>query len=249
MLKNFLLVTLFLTSSLFASTISIAVAANVSYAIKPLIKEFNKRQPNTKVRVTLGSSGKLTVQIKHGAPYGLFMSANMNYPDALYRDKIAVTKPRIYAQGALAYLSTKKRDLSKGIQITRESSIKKIAVANPKTAPYGIATREALLNAGIYKEVKSKFIYGESVAQTVSYAMVAADMGFIAKSALFSPNMKQYKKGVNWEDVDPKLYTPIDQGVVILKNATTNSEIKSFYDFLFTKSAQSILQKFGYKIP
>ena len=249
MLKKFLLIALFLASSLLGSTISIAVAANVSYAIKPLIKEFNKHYPNTKVRVTLGSSGKLTAQIKHGAPYGLFMSANMNYPDALYLDKLAITKPRIYAQGALAYLSTKKRDLSQGINLTKDSSIKKIAVANPKTAPYGIATKEALLNAGIYEEIKSKFIYGESVAQTVSYAMVAADMGFIAKSALFSPNMKKYKEGVNWQDVDSTLYTPIDQGVVILKNATTNSEIKSFYDFLFTKSAQTILQKFGYKIP
>jgi len=249
MLKTLLISTIFLASSLFASTITIAVAANVSYAIKPLIKEFNKRQPNTKVRVTLGSSGKLTAQIKHGAPYGLFMSANMSYPEALYLDKIAVTKPRIYAQGALAYLSTKKRDLSQGINLTKNSSIKKIAVANPKTAPYGIATKEALLNAGIYEEIKSKFIYGESIGQTVSYTMVAADMGFIAKSALFSPNMTKYKQGVNWQDVDSKLYTPIDQGVVILKNATTNREVRNFYDFLFTKSAQTILQKFGYKIP
>jgi len=249
MLKNFLFLALFLTSSLFSSTISIAVAANVSYAIKPLIKEFNKRHTNTKVRVTLGSSGKLTAQIKHGAPYGLFISANMGYPDALYRDKIAITKPRIYAQGSLAYLSIKKRDFSQGLNLTKKSSIKKIAVANPKTAPYGIATKEALLNAGIYKEIKSKFIYGESIAQTVSYSMVAADMGFIAKSALFSPNMKKYKKGVNWEDVESRLYTPIDQGVVILKSATPNSEVKSFYDFLFTKSAQTILQEFGYKIP
>jgi len=249
MLKSLLISTIFLASSLFASTITIAVAANVSYAIKPLIKEFNKRQPNIKVRVTLGSSGKLTAQIKHGAPYGLFMSANMNYPDALYRDKLAITKPRIYAQGALAYLSTKKRDLSQGINLTKDSSIKKIAVANPKTAPYGIATKEALLNAGIYNDIKSKFIYGESVGQTVSYTMVAADMGFIAKSALFSPTMTSYKQGVNWKDVDSTLYTPIDQGVVILKNASTNSEIKSFYNFLFTKSAQNILQEFGYKIP
>ena len=248
-LKNLIILSVFLTSTLFSSTISIAVAANASYVIKPLIKEFNKLHPDIKVRVTLGSSGKLTAQIKHGAPYGLFMSANMLYPDALYRDKIAITKPRIYAQGALAYLSTKKRDLSKGLNLTKESSIKKIAVANPKTAPYGIATKEALINAGIYEEIKHKFIYGESIGQTVSYTMVAADMGFIAKSALFSPSMKKYKESVNWNDVDQKLYTPIDQGVVILKNATTNREVKSFYDFLFTKKAETILQNFGYKIP
>ncbi len=89
--------------------INIAVAANVSYAINDLIKEFNQTNPNTKVRVTLGSSGKLTAQIKHGAPYDLFMSANMKYPNSLYKDNIAITKPVVYAQGSLAILSSKKK--------------------------------------------------------------------------------------------------------------------------------------------
>lgn len=245
MKKLFLLVVLIL-STLNAGSINIAVAANVSYAIDDLKKEFNKLYPNTNVRVTLGSSGKLTAQIKHGAPYQIFMSANMKYPEALYKDGVAITKPVVYAQGSLAYFSTKKQDFSKGIELVKSRNIEKIAIANPKTAPYGKAAVEAMKSAGVYENVVKKFVYGESVSQTVSYAVTAADMGFIAKSSLYSPKMTQYKKGVNWEDVDSKLYTPINQGLILLKDAKNSSEAKAFYDFLQTTKAKSILTSYGY---
>ncbi len=240
---------LFVYSSLYAGNINIAVAANVSYAIDELKKEFNKLYPNTKVLVTLGSSGKLTAQIKNGAPYMLFMSANMNYPKALCQDNIAVTKPFIYAQGGLAYLSIKEQDFSKGIKLIESMHIKKIAVANPKTAPYGIATLEAMKNGGVYKNVVKKFVYGESISQTVSYAVIAADIGFIAKSSLYSPKMARFKKGINWAEVNPKLYTPINQGIVILKEGEKNSEVLAFYNFILSKKAKKIFTDFGYLVP
>jgi len=247
--KKLILGSLLVSSSLFAGDIKIAVAANVSYAIEDLKKEFNKLYPNTKVKVTLGSSGKLTAQISHGAPYQLFMSANMKYPNALYKNNIAITKPIVYAKGSLAYLSIKKQDFSKGIKLVENPNIKRIAVANPKTAPYGIATAQALKNAGVYNNIKKKFIYGESISQTVSYTVTAADIGFIAKSSLYSPKMAKYKKGINWIDVDTKLYNPIDQGIVILKNAKDNKEVKAFYQFILSSKAKEILKDFGYLIP
>ena len=243
-----LLIILFSTYSM-AGAIQIAVAANVSYAIDDLKKAFNKVYPNTKVQVILGSSGKLTAQIKHGAPYQLFMSANMKYPEALYKDKIAITEPIVYAQGTLAYLSNKPQDFSKGMALLKEVKIKKIAVANPKTAPYGKATMEAMKNASVYEELKHKFVFAESASQTVSYTVTATDMGFIAKSSLYSPKMKQYKEGIHWAEVDPKLYTPIEQGIVILKKGTLNSEVKAFYDFILSLEAQKILRDFGYLLP
>ena len=109
MLKRFLLLNLLFISLAFAGAINIAVAANVSYAIDTINEEFNKLYPDTKVRVILGSSGKLTAQIKNGAPYQLFMSANMKYPHSLYKDNIAITRPLVYAQGRLVYFSNKKR--------------------------------------------------------------------------------------------------------------------------------------------
>jgi len=232
-----------------AGTIQIAVAANVSYAMDDLKKEFNKVYPNTKVQVVLGSSGKLTAQIKHGAPYQLFMSANMNYPEALYKDKVAVTEPVVYAQGTLAYLSHKPQDFSKGMALLKDEKIKKIAVANPKTAPYGKATIEAMKSASVYEEVKHKFVFAESASQTVSYTVIATDLGFIAKSSLYSSKMKKYKENINWKEVDPKLYTPIQQGIVILKKGEENSEVKAFYDFILSQDAQKILIDFGYLLP
>jgi molybdate transport system substrate-binding protein len=240
---------LLLTSYSMAGSIKIAVAANVSYAIDDLKKEFNKLYPDTKVKVTLGSSGKLTAQIKNGAPYQLFMSANMKYPKALYKDTMAVTKPIVYAQGKIALLSNKKQDFTKGIKLLKDKKIAKIAIANPKTAPYGKAAVEAMKNAGVYNDVKKKFVYAESISQTVSYTVTATDIGVIAKSSLFSPKMAEFKKGINWGEVDPKLYTPINQGVVILKEGEKNAEVAAFYNFILSEKAKKIFEDFGYTVP
>lgn len=249
-MKLKLLITVLLLSTYsMAGTIKIAVAANVSYAIDDLKKEFNKLYPDTKVKVTLGSSGKLTAQIKNGAPYQLFMSANMKYPKALYKDKSAVTKPIIYAQGAIALLSNKKQDFAKGIKLLKDKKISKIAIANPKTAPYGKAAVEAMQNAGVYNDVKKKFVYAESISQTVSYTVTATDIGVIAKSSLYSPKMVEFKKGINWGEVDPKLYTPINQGVVILKEGKNNTEVEAFYNFILSEKAKKIFEDFGYIVP
>ena len=245
--KMFLL--MFLSLNMMAGSIMIAVAANVSYVIDDLKKEFNKVYPDIKVNVTLGSSCKLTAQIKHGAPYQLFMSANMDYPNALYKEKIAITKPRVYAMGTLACFSSKGGDFTRGIYLVESPNIKKIAIANPRTAPYGIATAQALKNAGLYKKIEKKFVYGESISQTLSYSISAADMGFIAKSALFSPKMAQYKEGKHWIDVDSKLYTPINQGIVVLKNANHTADVDAFYTFMLSEKAKKVLQSFGYLVP
>jgi len=247
-MKKLILFTL-LSAYSTAGTIQIAVAANVSYAIEDLKHAFAKEHPDTKVQVILGSSGKLTAQIKNAAPYELFMAANMKYPEALYADKVAVTKPLVYAEGTLATLSVKPQDFSKGMALLKDPKIKRIAVANPKTAPYGKAAQEALQNANVYDEVKTKLIFAESASQTVSYTVTAADLGFIAKSSLYSKQMKKYKEGKHWKEVDPKLYTPIEQGIVILKSGESNAEVKAFYDFILSDEAKEILKKFGYRLP
>ena len=246
--KLFMVALLISTFSM-AATISIAVAANVSYAINDLKKEFNKLYPNIKVKVILGGTGKLVAQIKHKAPYDILMAANMMYPQKLFESGDAVTRPIVYAQGSLAYLTSKELDLSEGIALIKNKNIKKIAIANPKTAPYGIATVEALKNAKLYEEVKSKFVYGESISQTVTYATRATDIGFIAKSALFSPKMAHFKKDIHWKEVDTKLYTPIDQGIVLLKHGEKNAEASAFYAFVLGKRAGEIFEEFGYVVP
>jgi len=245
-MKKIFLTFLCATALLSAGEINIAVAANVSYAIDELKAEFAKTHPDTKVQVTLGSSGKLTAQIKNGAPYGLFMAANMSYPEALFADKIALTEPIIYAQGGLAYLSMKERDFSKGIALLQDKSIGKIAIANPKTAPYGKAAIEAMKNADIYDNVEPKLVYAESISQTVAYAVTAADIGIIAKSSLYSATMTQYKENVNWASVNLTLYTPIKQGIVLLKYGEKSKEYRAFYDFILSEKAKDIFKRYGY---
>jgi len=245
-MKKLILIIFFSTIGLIAQNINIAVASNVSYAIDELKTEFKKINPDVDVRIILGSSGKLTAQIKNGAPYGVFLSANMNYPTALYKDKIAISKPYVYAKGSLAYFSVKKRDFSQITKLLKSNKIKKIAIGNPKTVPYGKATKEALLNAGIYEELKPKFIYAESISQTLSYAMHAVDIAIVAYSALYSSKMNKYKKNINYIELDARLYTPIKQGIVLLKYSKTSKAYKEFYDFILSKKAKEIFVKYGY---
>ncbi len=254
--KKIILGLMVLSSTMFAGQVNIAVAANVSYAINELVKEFNKTNPDTKIQITLGSSGKFSTQIENGAPFDIFMSADMKFPQALYDKKLAKSVPVIYAQGSIAMLSSKKLDFSKGINVIKDSSISKIAVANPKTAPYGTAAIEAIKNAGLEEVTKDKFVYAESISQVVTYATTAADIGFIAKSSMYDEKMSQYKENINWVSVDPKLYTPIDQGIIIIDHSNNlvgligdnmkNEEIKAFYDFILSSRAKKIFENYGY---
>lgn len=254
--KKIILGLMVFSSTVFAGEITVAAAANVTYALNKIVKEFNKTNPDTKVQVILGSSGKLVSQIENGAPFDIFMSADMKFPQALYEKKLASTTPVIYAQGAIALFSAKELDYSKGINIINDNSISKIAIANPKTAPYGAATIEAIKNAKI-TGIENKFVYAESISQAVTYASTATDIGFIAKSSLYEDNMSQYKENKNWLTVDPKLYTSIDQGIVILDKTSSlvdliknddkkKEEIKAFYDFVLSDKAKKIFIDYGY---
>ena len=256
-MKKIILGFMVLCSSIFAGEITVAAAANVTYAMGELVKEFNKTNPDTKVQVTLSSSGKLVSQIENGAPFDIFMSADMKFPQALFDKKLTSTAPVIYAQGALAMLSSKELDYSKGINVLNDSSITKIAIANPKTAPYGAAAVEAIKNAKIVG-AESKFVYAESISQAVTYATTATDIGFIAKSSLYEDKMSKYKENKNWLTVDPKLYTSIDQGIVIIDHSNNlvglindkvkKDEVKAFYDFILSPRAKKIFEDYGYLV-
>ena len=232
-----------------AGSIRVAIAANVGYAMPDLVKAFESHHPNTRVETLIGGSGKLAAQIQRGAPYDLFLSANMDYPTKLHAAGMTLDAPRVYARGALVMLSTLPRDFSRGIAVLRDASISRIAVANPRTAPYGKAAFDALTRAKLLETLRPKFVYGESIAQTVAYTQKAADIGLIAKSALYAPQMRTYKEGTHWREIDPALYTPIDQGMVLLKQSADNPEAKAFYAFLLSDEARAIFVRYGYRLP
>ncbi len=244
-MSKIILFFLLLFTQLQASSLNIAAAANLSYTIKALESAFLKHYPEIHLKVTLGGSGKLTSQIMHGAPYGLFLSADMLYPQKLYSSGYAITQPKVYTQGALAFFTTKEFTQPLAPKLLTSKMIDKIAIANPKTAPYGKATIEALKKSGVYSSIKQKFIYGESISQTLIFAS-SSDIGVVALSALYSPQLQKYKEGKNWALVDPKLYTPIAQGMVLLKQSKNKPDYKLFYDFILSKEAQNIFSEYGY---
>jgi molybdate transport system substrate-binding protein len=240
---------LLLLSLALPSPLTVAVAANASYAMEELRAAFLKSHPDTKIRIVVGSSGKLTAQIRHGAPYDLFLSADMDYPASLYRQGLAPEPPRVYALGALALMSVEPRELKKGLAVLADPSLRRIALPNPRTAPYGRAAMEALKKSGLYPKVRERLIFGESVSQTVAYTLTAADIGIVARSVLRSPRFADYREGRRWIGISPDLYTPIRQGALLLRRGAENETAREFYAFLFGAEAREIFRRYGYLLP
>ena len=228
----------------FSETLTVSAAANVQYALDELIKEFKKHNPSVKVRKVISSSGKLTAQIVRNAPYDIFLSADMRYPDYLYKIGYAITKPKVYAYGVLVLYTTKDIKLD-NIDVLTSKVIKRVALPNPRTAPYGKASVETLKYHKIYSKILPKVVYGEGVSQTTQYIVKRlVDVGFTSKSVVLSPKLKGLG---NWIEVDPKTYKPIKQGIVILKRGASNKYAKKFYDFILSKEGKEILRKYGYR--
>jgi molybdate transport system substrate-binding protein len=173
----------------------------------------------------------------------------MKYPDTLYAAGFAADKPRVYAYGSLVLWTMQELDLSQGIKILLNAKTRKIAVANPKTAPYGAEAIKALKHFQIYESVTPKLVYGESIAQVNQYIFSqAAEVGITAKSVVLSPEMRGKGK---WIEIDSTAYSPIAQGAVILKHGAQNHPhaAQKFYDFLFSEAARRILKDYGYLLP
>lgn len=227
-----------------AEVITIATAANMQFAMEALSEAFTL-QTGISCQLVVSSSGKLTAQIKEGAPFDLFVAANMKYPQAIQESGLALEPPVIYAYGKLV-LWTLRKDLVPDLNMLATSAIRQIAIANPKTAPYGQAALESLEHKALAASVKPKLVYGESIAQANQFILTqAADVGFTAMSIVLSPKMKNQGQ---WVAVDEESYTPIAQGVVLLKNTAPKVELaRQFYLFLSTAKAKEILEDFGYQ--
>lgn len=231
-----------------AETLTVAVAANVKYAFDDLAAEF-KKDSGIEVQGVFGSSGKITAQVKSGAPFDAFLSADTEYPEALYKDGLAATNPRVYAYGVLVLWTAKDLDLSQGLPLLLDAKVQKVAIANPKVAPYGRAAIQALESAQLKEAVRSRLVYGESITQATQYVdSGTADIGFIAKSVVIAPAMAGKGK---WVEIPEGSYQPVAQAVVVLKHgAEAQSEsANKFVDFLFTPKARAIFEKYGYVLP
>lgn len=231
-----------------AETLTVAVAANVQYAFGDISALFLK-ETGIEVNGTIGATGKFAAQIRNGAPFDILIAADSETPDALYKQGATAGSPTVYAQGALVLWTTRDLDLGRGMEVLTESAVQKVAVPNPRLAPYGRAAVEALQKAGLEAKVAPKLVYGESIAQATQYVDTgAADAGFTAKSIVLAENLKAKGK---WVEIPRDDYAPITQSVVELKHGEAAHPVaaRKFIEFLFTPEARAIFQKYGYILP
>ncbi len=247
-LKALLLLLLFVfasgcNSKKSSPTLVIATAANMQFAVKALTNSFTETS-GISCEIITNSSGKLTAQISHGAPFDVFISADMKYPTELFNLGMTVDKPTIYGYGKVV-LWTMDKDIIPSVSILSEDIIQHIAIANAKTAPYGIAAEEVIRHYQLSDLISKKLVYGESISQTNQFiASGSAEIGFTAKSTVMLPDMAH--RG-SWIEISDSTYQPIAQGVVLIKhNEGTRSEAKKFYEFLFSEKGEEILRKYGF---
>ncbi|HQS58025.1 MAG: molybdate ABC transporter substrate-binding protein [Gallionellales bacterium 35-53-114] len=231
-----------------AESLTVAVAANVKFVFDELKTEFRKSS-GIDAKGVFASSGKITAQIKSGAPYDVFLSADMEFPQALYQDGFAVAAPKVYARGVLVLWTLQPLDLSQGLVVLATPAVKKVAMANPKLAPYGREAMHALDYFKLRSAVEPRLIYGESIAQVNQYIDTrSVEIGFTAKSVVLAPQMQGRGK---WIEVPRESYQPIEQGLVLLKHGAQSNAAaaKLFIEFMASAKARAILDKFGYILP
>jgi len=226
----FFLLFLCCSASVQAATLHVAVASNFSQPLKEIVRVFQERS-ELRVRVSVGSTGKLYTQILHGAPFAVFLAADQRRPHLAEENERAVKGSRFtYATGRLAlYPATSEAVLKK-------ADLSRLSIANPKTAPYGVAAIQVLKKLGVYEAVKGKLVYGENIAQTYQFVATGnVEAGLVALSQVVDQEDK-------WI-VPQELYHPIAQDAVLLKDTLA---ARAFIDFLKSDAARTIMRKFGY---
>jgi molybdate transport system substrate-binding protein len=229
--------------------LNVAAAADLQFAMQDLAAQFEKKNIAT-VHVTYGSSGNFFTQIQNGAPFDLFFSADIDYVKKL--DAANLTVPGtsgIYAIGRLVLWTRVDAavDVAKdGWKILLDPRVEKIAIANPAHAPYGRAAESALHSAGIYDQVKSKFVFGENISQTAQFVQTGnAQAGFVALSLAVSPGMKDGKR---WE-VPSDTYPPIEQGAAVLQSSKNQAAARAFLDYVRSAEGRETLKRYGFSFP
>jgi molybdate transport system substrate-binding protein len=229
--------------------ISVAAAADLQFAMEDIAGRFQKETGKT-VKPIYGSSGNFLQQIQNGAPFDIFFSANLDYPNKL--EAAGLTEPGSYYQYARGKIviwvpSDSKLDLSSGMKALLDPSVKKIAIANPQHAPYGQAAVAALQRENIYDKIKDKLVLGENISQTASFVVSgAADVGIVALSLAVSPNMKG--KG-RYIEVPAGEYPAIEQACVILRSSKNKDAARDFLSFVKTPAMADVLRSYGFEVP
>jgi len=251
LIKKMFLVITFCCCAAWASAqeIVIAAASDLS-SVFPQVAERFERETGQKVRLNFGSSGQFLLQIENGAPFDVFFSADLQYPQRLEAE--GLTQPGSiyeYAVGELVLYvpNGSPVDLSQGLRALLSPAVKKIAIANPQHAPYGRAAVEALKNAGFYDALQSKFVMGENISQAAQFVQSgSADAGIVALSLALSPGMKSAGR---FAKLPVSSYTPLEQAAVILKSSKNKAAAALFLDYVRKPEIVSLMSQYGFTVP
>lgn len=230
-----------------ADTVTVAVAANFTAPMKEIASQFEAGTSHT-VRMSFASSGKFFAQIKNGAPFEVFLSADAAKPLALEKQGLAVAGSRFtYAQGALILWSPNAAYITKdGPALLKTAPFRHLAIANPKLAPYGLAATETLQHLGLLDKLTAKLVRGENIAQTYQFVESGnAELGFVALSQVMKAG--KLSRGSGWQ-VPTTLHSPIRQDAVLLKHGEHNAAAKALLDYLKSADAAKIIQAYGYQL-
>ena len=229
-----------------AADVHVAVAANFTAPIKQIAAEFEK-ETGHKVVLSFGASGKFYAQIKNGAPFQLFLSADDEKPAQLVKDGLAVANSRFtYAIGTLVLWSAKPGFVDAKGEVLSKGTVNKIAIANPKLAPYGTAAIELLTKRGLLAAIAPKFVQGENISQTFQFVSTGnAELGFIALSQVMKDG--KVTSGSAWI-VPGALHSPIRQDAVLLAVGKDNAAAKALLDYVKSDKAKKIIRSYGYEI-
>ncbi|MDR4479892.1 MAG: molybdate ABC transporter substrate-binding protein [Nitrospira sp.] len=232
-----------------AEEVVVAAASDLNFAMKELSAEYEK-QSGHHVKLSLGSSGNFYAQLQQGAPFDLYFSADIGYPKKL--EEAGLTVPGTlyrYAVGRIVLWAPKTSPLevSRGLTVLREATIRKIAIANPKHAPYGRAAVAAMEQVQVYAEVKQRLVLGENISQAAQFIESGAcDVGIIALSLAMAPAMK--RAGTYWE-IPADLHPPLEQGAIIMKQSKNQEIARQFLEFMKGAQGQEIMTRYGFTLP
>ena len=246
MRKSFVLTILFVAyaTNLRAEEALVAVAANFSAPMQQIAASFQK-DTGHQVRMSFGATGGIYAQIKNGGPFDVFLSADQITPQKLEAEGLGVASTRFnYATGQLVLWSKQDGLVDDKGQVLSGKNIQRIALANPKLAPYGVAAWETMTALGLLEELKSKVGQGDNIALTYQFVSTQnAQVGFVALSQVFANG--QLTSGSAWI-VPPHLYKPIRQDVILLKNGKDNSAAKALLIYLKGEKAKAVMKSYGY---
>lgn len=242
-----LLVIAFIAENVSAQKVHVAAAANLRYVLEEIKTAYLKEHPQVKINLTFGASGTFVQQISNGAAFDFFMAADNEFPVVLKEKGLTVGAVTTYAFGKLVMFSTTLPVDQKGLTLLKDVNVKKIAMANPATAPYGSRSIDLMKSMKVYEALKMKIVIAENISQAAQYAFTGnAEIGFIAMSLALTPEMTG--KG-RYYLIPQQLYEPIEQSCVLIKAPAANQEAARFRAYVLSPETKYIWEKWGYSVP